>query len=286
PNASGVVQSSVGGRVSPPGSGLFPRLGTRVRKGDVLAYVTPPVQSVDVSDMRQRQGELDQQIAILQRRVERFQKLAATGAVAQTQLDDALAELAGLRDRRTALDRARREPEELVAPVDGIVAQATAVAGQMASPGSMVFQIVEPTRLWIEALSFDALTAAEDATARLADGRSLTLTYQGSGFADRNQAIPVQFAIKGDTAGLRVGQFVTVLAGTDSELRGLALPRASVVRSGNGQDIVYEHTAAERFEARPVRVEPLDGTRVLVADGVGAGRRVVTQGAELLDQVR
>ncbi|GJD94483.1 efflux RND transporter periplasmic adaptor subunit [Methylobacterium iners] len=286
PNASGVVQSSVGGRVSPPPSGVFPRLGTKVRKGDVLAYVTQPVQAVDVSDMRQRQGELDQQIGIVERRVERFKKLSVTGAVAQTQLDDAQSELTGLRDRRAALDRVRLEPETLIAPVDGIVAQAAAVSGQMATPGAMVFQIIDPARLWVEALSFDALTAAQDATARLADGRSLTLAYQGSGFADRNQAIPVQFAVKGDTSGLRVGQFVTVLAGTDAEQNGLALPRSSVVRSGNGQDIVYEHTTAERFEARPVRVVPLDGTRVLVAEGVGPGKRIVTLGAELLDQVR
>ncbi|KMO37024.1 efflux RND transporter periplasmic adaptor subunit [Methylobacterium aquaticum] len=286
PNASGVVQSSVGGRLSPPPSGLFPRLGTKVRKGDVLATVTPPVQAVDVSDMRQRQGELDQQIAIVERRVERYRKLAITGAVAQTQLDDAQAELTGLHDRRAALDKIRQQPETLVSPVDGVVAQATAVAGQMAAPGAMVFQIVDPNRLWVEALSFDALTAAQNATARLADGRTLKLAYQGTGLADRNQAIPVQFAVQGDATGLRVGQFVTVLAGTDTEQSGLALPRAAVVRTGNGQDVVYEHTTAERFEARPVRVEPLDGGRVLVAEGIGPGKRVVTQGAELLDQVR
>ena len=35
-----------------------------------------------------------------------------------------------------------------------------------------------------------------------------------------------------------------------------------------------------------MRVEPLDGGRVLVAEGIGPGKRVVTQGAELLDQVR
>ena len=286
PNASGVVQSSVGGRLSPPASGLFPRLGTKVRKGDVLATVTPPVQAVDVSDMRQRQGELDQQISIVERRVERYRKLATTGAVATTQLDDAVAELNGLHDRRAALDRARQQPETLVSPVDGVVAQASAVAGQMAAPGAMVFQVVDPNRLWVEALSFDALTPAQDATARLADGRTLKLVYQGSGLADRNQAIPVQFAIQGDASGLRVGQFVTVLAGTDTEQAGLALPRTAIVRAGNGQDVVYEHTSAERFEARPVRVEPLDGGRVLVAEGIGLGKRVVTQGAELLDQVR
>ncbi|MDE3749371.1 efflux RND transporter periplasmic adaptor subunit [Methylobacterium radiotolerans] len=286
PNASGVVQSSVGGRLSPPASGLFPRLGTRVRKGEVLATVTPPIQAVDASDMRQTQGDLDQQISIIERRVDRYRRLATTAVVPQSQLEDAVAELKGLQDRRAALDKIRQQPEPLVAPVDGVVAQAAAVAGQMASPGQMVFQIVDPNQLWVEALSFDALTPAQDATARLADGRPLKLAYQGSGLADRNQAIPVQFAVQGDASGLRVGQFVTVLAGTDTEQSGLALPRAAVVRAGNGQDVVYEHVTAERFEARPVRVEPLDGGRVLVAEGVGPGKRVVTQGAELLDQVR
>ena len=59
--------------------------------------------------MRQRQGELDQQVAIVERRVERYKKLATTGAVAQTQLDDAVAELNGLHDRRAALDKIRKK---------------------------------------------------------------------------------------------------------------------------------------------------------------------------------
>lgn len=286
PNASGIVQSSVGGRLGPPASGIFPRLGTPVRKGDVLATVTPPIQAVDMSDMRQTQGQIDQQLAIVARRVERFTKLATTGAVAQTQLDDAVAELKGLQERRASLDLTRREPEALVAPVDGIIAQAGAVAGQMAAPGTILFQVVDPKRLWVEALSFDTLTAAQDASARLADGRSLALAYQGSGLIDRNQAVPVQFAVSGETAEVRVGQFVTVLAATDTARDGLALPRSAVVRSANGQDVVYEHVSAERFVARPVRIEPLDGSRILIAEGIGPGKRIVVQGSELLDQVR
>ncbi|WP_407521952.1 efflux RND transporter periplasmic adaptor subunit [Methylobacterium oryzisoli] len=285
PNASGVVQSSVGGRLSPPEQG-FPRLGARVRQGEVLAYVTPPVQAVDVSDMRQRQGELDQQIAIVQRRVERYQKLTVSGAVAQVQLEEALDELKGLRDRRAALDRIRREPEALVAPVDGVIAEINAMTGQMAGPGAQVFLIVDPRRLFVEALSFDALSPAQTATARLADGRTLSLAYRGAGLADRSQAVPVQFAVSEAEADLRTGQFVTVLAATGTPQDGLALPRASVVRGGNGQSIVYEHTKPERFEPREVRVEPLDAERVLVLSGLSAGRRIVTQGAELLNQVR
>ena len=286
PSASGVVQSSVGGRLSPPESGTFPRLGTRVRKGEVLAYVTPPVQAVDASDMRQRQGELDQQIAVTERRVERYRKLAPGGAVSQVQLEDAQAELKGLLDRRAALDTIRQQPEALKAPVDGVIAEATAVAGQMASPGVQVFQIVDPTRLWVEALSFDALTGGQHATARLADGRMLRLAYMGAGLADRSQAVPMHFAVEGAPSELRTGQFVTVLAATDAQQKGLALPRMSVVRGGNGQSIVYEHTAPERFEPREVRVEPLDAGQVLVVSGLAAGKRIVTQGAELLNQVR
>lgn len=284
PNASGVVQSSVGGRLAPPPGG-FPNLGAHVRKGDLLATVTPPVQAVDMSDMRQTQGDLDQQIAIVARRVARYEKLAASGAVAQTALDDARAELGGLRDRRAAIDAVRREPEALIAPVDGAVSERAAVAGQMAAPGTMVFRIVDPDRLYVEALSFDALDPGTDATARLSDGRSLTLSYRGAGLADRNQAVPVQFAIGGGTTGLRLGQFVTVLAPTSETTEGLALPRTSVLRSESGA-IVYEHVSAERFQARPVRVEPLDAERVIVAGGLSAGRRIVTQGADLIDQVR
>jgi membrane fusion protein, heavy metal efflux system len=285
PNASGYVQASVGGRISPPPGG-FPKLGTRVSQGEVLAFVTPPIQAIDVSDMRQRQGELDQQISIVERRVVRYEPLVQSGAITRVQLDEARLELQGLKDRRAALDKARREPEALIAPVSGIVADGVVAAGQIVQPNTVAFQIVDPERLWIEALSFNALSGTQTATARSPSGRSLALKYQGSGFTDRNQSIPIHFAIEGDVTGLRVGQFVTVLANTDEERNGLAVPRGSVVRSANGQDVVYEHVTAERFQARLVRIEPLDGERVLIATGIGPGRRVVTQGAELLDQVR
>jgi hypothetical protein len=285
PNASGLVQASAGGRLAPPPGG-FPRLGTRVSVGDVLAYVTPPLQAIDISDMRQRQGEIDQQISIVERRVARYELLAPSGAVSRVQFDEAKLELQGLKDRRAALDTARREPEALLAPVSGVIADGTPVAGQMAQPNTVVFQIVDPARLWIEALSFDALPAATTATAQTGAGQSLALAYRGSGFSDRSQSIPVHFAIDGDVSRLRAGQFVTVLASTGEEQQGLALPRTAVVRAANGQDIVYEHVSAERFQPRPVRIEPLDGERVLVAAGMTAGKRIVVQGAELLDQVR
>ena len=285
PNASGFVQASVSGRLSAPEGG-FPRLGTAVKAGDVLAFVTPPFQAIDVSDMRQKAGELDQQINIVERRIARYESLAKTGAVPRVTLDEAILELKGLRERRAALDKTRGESERLIAPVSGIIAAANAVAGQIAETNAVVFQIVDPARLWVEALTFSLLPDAQAATARTGEGQTLSLTFQGAGLTDRSQAIPVHFAIEGEAKGLRIGQLVTVLAPTGEQTKGLALQRTAVLRSTNGQTIVFEHTTAERFEPRIVRVEPLDAERVIVLDGLAPAKRVVVQGAELLNQIK
>jgi len=236
--------------------------------------------------MRQQQGDLDQQISIVERRLARYETLAPNGAVPRSQLEDTRLELQGLKQRRASLDNVPREPEALVAPVSGIVADGAPVAGQIAQPNAVIFHIVDPLRLWIEALSFEAIVGTEDASAVTSNGKKLSLAHRGSGFADRSQSIPIHFAIEDDVVGLRVGQFVTVLVTTNDQKQGIAVPRTSLVRGTNGQDFVFEHLNAERFMPRAVRVEPLDGDRVLVLAGLVPATRVVVQGAELLDHVR
>jgi RND family efflux transporter MFP subunit len=285
PDASGYVQTSVGGRLSQPQGG-FPQLGSRVEKGQVLGLVLPPIQAIDASDMRQRQGELDQQIAIVERRVKRFEQLAPSGAVAQATLEEARLELQGLRERRASIDLAKRQPEELIAPVAGVIADGTPIVGQIVQSNAVVFQIVDPSRLWVEALSFQPLAAKARATARSASGQTVSLAFKGAGLVTRNQSIPVRFAVEDNSGKLQSGEFVTVFAQAGEAVDGIAVPRSAVVRAANGQDFVYEHVSAERFAPRAVRIEPIDGENVLVASGLEAGRRVVVTGAELIDHVR
>ena len=272
PNASGYVQSAVGGRLSAPPGG-FPRLGTRVKQGDVLGYVTPPIQAIDVSDMRQRQGELDQQISIVERRYARYEQLAPGGAISRTQLEDTKLELEGLRERRAALDKSRREPEALIAPVAGVIAEGSAVAGQIAQPSSVVFQIIDPAQLWIEALSFGSIEPSQGARRLDLHGQELRSRLSRRRLCRPQPVDAGAFCRDGDTAGLRAGQFVTVLVATDETKQGLAVPRSSVVRGANGQDFVYEHVTPERFMPRSVRTEPLDGERVLIVAGFEPGKR-------------
>jgi membrane fusion protein, heavy metal efflux system len=284
PAASGNVQASVTGRLSPPQGG-FPRLGTRVKTGDVLALVQPAIGSADVTTQQQQARELDQQLTLVQRRLERLRPIA--NVVARSQIEDAELELKGLQNRRANLELAqKREPEKLMAPVDGVIAAASASPGQVVETNAVIFQIIDPGKLWIEALTFDAMAGTRNAAARLSDGRALKLEYQGTGFAERNQAIPIHFAVSEDTRGLRMGQLLTVITETDETRSGIAVPRASIVRASNGQALVYEHANAERFVQREVRVEPLDGERVIIVSGIAAGKRIVTQGVELLNQIR
>ena len=283
PNASGYVQAAIAGRLSPPPGG-FARLGTLVRAGDVLALVTPPFQAIDSSNIRQQASELDQQIMIGERRLDRLRTLREI--VPRTQTEDAQTELRGLRERRASLDQVRREPEPLIAPIDGIVAASTAAAGRIADPGTIVFQIVDPRQLWVEALQFEPRGEPRQASARHPGGRTVALAYRGAGLAGAGQATPVHFAITGDLAGLHIGQLVTVLAETEEAQEGLALPRSAVLRGPGGVAIVYEHSAAEQFRAHEVRTATLNGDRVLVVAGIKPGQRIVTQGAGLLNQIR
>ena len=252
----------------------------------MLAYVSTPFLAIDQSTMQQQQGDLDQQVSIVERRISRYETLAKTGAVAAVTLEEARLELEGLRNKRASLDRAKREPEALRAPLDGVIAAANAVAGQVVDVNAIIFQIIDPKRLFVEALSFDVAAPVGSASARSPDGRELGLAFIGAGLADRNQAAALQFAIKGAPTGLRSGQFVTVFAQTSVGVSGLAAPRASVVRRSNGESVVYTHDGAERFRSVVVRTQPLDAERVLIVGGLEPGRRIVTQAAELLNQVR
>ena len=49
---------------------------------------------------------------------------------------------------------------------------------------------------------------------------------------------------------------------------------------------MWVHVAPERFEPRPVRVLPVDATRVIVAGGLSGGERVVVRGTDLINQIR
>lgn len=290
PNRSGVVQALLSGRIEPPEGG-FPAIGAPVKKGDVLGYLVPAVAIVDQSDIAQTQGDLDKQIALLEAKLKRIEPLSGS-AVPAGQITDTKIELDILRKRRTVIKPVLKDREDLRAPADGVLAQVNVTAGQVVEAQTVLFQIVDPDHLWIEALAFDSASAAsiersgKDALAQTADGRKVSVSFAGRSPALRQQAVPLRFQIKRDGPALNVGESVTVHAATDEPVEAITLARASVVRSSNGQPIVWAHVEAERFEARVVKTAPIDAERLGVMAGIDPGARIVMRGAELINQVR
>jgi hypothetical protein len=162
------------------------------------------------------------------------------------------------------------------------------VAGQVVGSQDVVFQLVDPKGLWVEALVYGETDPSKvsGASAVAADGTPLKLTLQGFGKALQQQATVVQFAIESPPPNLAVGQPVTVTAQNGAAVTGIIMPRDAVVRGGSGEAVVWRHTDPERFEARPVRTEPFDATRLVIRAGVDAGERIVIRGAETINQIR
>ena len=96
----------------------------------------------------------------------------------------------------------------------------------------------------------------------------------------------MQFTIPDPPANLSVGQPLTVMAKSGTPVTGLIVPKDAVVRSANGETVVWLSLEPERFEARPVRIRPLDATRLIIAGGVMQDDRVVIRGADLVNQIR
>jgi cobalt-zinc-cadmium efflux system membrane fusion protein len=287
PNRGGMVQSLNGGRVMAPDKGL-PRIGQTVKRGDVLAQVEPALPQADRTTISEKVGDIEQQIAVAETKLNRIRPLAERGIVPQSQVIDAQTEIEGLKRRREIVGRARLEPEVLRAPIDGVISGAKAVAGQVVQAQDVLFQIVDQRGLWVEALVYNELNPAQikDASAMASEGTPLKLTLQGFSRTLQGQANVVHFAIQNPPPSISVGQPVTVIVKDGMAVEGVIMPREAVVRGSNGESIVWRHTDPERFEPRPVRTEPFDATRIVVRGGITEGERVVVRGAELINQIR
>ena len=287
PNRSGLVQSINGGRVIAPEQGL-PRLGQQVAKGDVLASIEPALPLADRTTISERAGEIEQMIAVAEAKLRRLRPLGERGVVPQSQIIDAETELEGLHRRRDLIRENRIAPEVLRAPIDGVVASARVVSGQVVQAQDVLFQVVDPASLWVEAFDYgdsDPVTLRH-ATAVGTGSKPLNLTFQGWSRTLQQHATVLQFAIGEAPASIRVGQPVTVMAEQSDTVTGVIVSRDAVVRGDNGETIVWRHVEPEHFEPRPVRIAPFDATHVLVAAGVADGDRIVVRGAELINQIR
>ncbi len=285
PNAGGKVQPINAGRIEPGPNGL-PNAGQTVKKGEVLAYVVSAVAPLEKASQSAQLAEIRAAKALAEKRLARLRELSDT--VPRKEVEAAESEVVSLTDRMSAVSAGLASKEALLAPVSGVIASAQVVAGQVVDARELIFEIVDPKRLRIEALAFDGAIASNIGGATLAVGdQRVPLSFIGAARSLREQALPLNFQAQSpELLGLAVGQPVKVVVQSKQRTQGIPVPKASLMKNAANQNVIWVKTAPEKFEPRTVTFEPLDGASVTVTSGLKSGDRVATQGATLINQVR
>jgi cobalt-zinc-cadmium efflux system membrane fusion protein len=234
----------------------------------VLAYVVPSAGQIERSNQMAQLAELRAAKSLAEKRVARLKELADT--VPRKDIEAAESELAsaarviGCRWRpgnARCAGGARRGRDR--------VEQRGGRAGRRAR--ELVFEIVDPKRLRIEALAYDAAPGGIDvAGASLAVGepaRAARLPRRGAQPARAGVAARFR-GRRGALARLAVGPAGRGVRADAQHGAGRERPAASLMKNPANQTIVWVKTAPERFEPRTVTTEPLDGANVAVTSGL------------------
>ncbi len=287
PNASGRVQAVVGGRVEPGPKGL-PVAGQLVKRGEVLAFVRHQAEPYALGVQQAQLAELRSQRQLAAQRVQRLEGLE--GTVPRKEIDAARADAKSLAERERSIAASLVAREAITAPVGGVIARADIVVGQVVEPRDVLFEVVDPARMMVEATTADTGVAARVAGASLQGIPEAALRLLGVSRSLRDGVLPITFAVSPATPGaalpLAIGQPVTVVTQSKERIKGVVLPAQAVVRNPSNESIVWIKSGAERFVPQAVQYRLLDASTVVVTQGLSADNRVVVQGAPLIAQIR
>lgn len=283
------VQPSQPARIVSDPEFPLPVPGQSVRRGQVIGVLEPTLSTLERSDKRASLYRVESEIAITERESSRQEALK--GLVATKLVEDT----------RTRLDQLRRERAQLLgtalgrelvrAPIDGVVTDVHVVPGEVVPVDKAMIEIVDPTRVRVEAVIHDLALAgrigAATAATKLLPDQAVALSLLGvSPRIDAlDQGVHAIFAVsEAQARTLRIGMPVDVFLATGATRLRMAVPRSAIAEFG-GRQVVFVRTAPETFEARPVRVERMVGPLAEI-EGVKAGEKVVIQGVEQLKALR
>ncbi|HEY4156624.1 MAG TPA: HlyD family efflux transporter periplasmic adaptor subunit [Polyangiaceae bacterium] len=185
-----------------------------------------------VTDVGTQTAPLKQQIDSAEREQKRIEKLAATGAMTQKQLDDANAQVAVLHsqeeattqslktgnntlsDQRTAMEIQRAQLDDQIArctiksPIEGTVLAKYAEQGEFTAPGKPLFKVADMKHLFLRAyVTADQVTQmklGQTVSVRADFGADGTRSYDGTiiWISDKSEFTPKTILTRDERADL------------------------------------------------------------------------------------
>jgi membrane fusion protein (multidrug efflux system) len=282
-----VVKAKVAGELRE----LAVREGMSVRRGQPIGRIESADYATRVRERTAQLQAAESQVDQVRRTFENTRQLHEKGFVSQSALDQARSgwEIAtGTRDAaREQLVLARKALGDavLVAPIDGVVDERFAQAGEKLPVDGRVLSIVNLTRMEIDA----PVPAAEIGSVRV--GQPVELHIEGIAqrqtgrivrIAPSTQAgtrsVPVYIALDNRDPAVRAGLFAQGSLAVESRDGVLAVPRAAI-RDAGARTFVYaivDGRVVEREVTLGMRDEGGPGGEVVeVTAGLAAGDRIV-----------
>jgi RND family efflux transporter MFP subunit len=309
-NAS-VVAPMAGQLLTAPGA-EFPSPGQKVEAGELLAMLRPSFSEAAVK-FADSEGEFVRAQAAFEKAelsYDRTKKLAQQQAKSERELQEAELELLTARARfeaSAALRSTYRQLSgvhmgdqsspsetlaglELRAPISGIVNDVGAGLGEPISADQVVFRILNPEVVWIEArvpeaslqripedagASFAVANGSGFVSIQAAGGRRV---FTGMAVDPVTRTVPLVYEAPNLVPRLRIGQALSLHVETGHARDALAVPDSAIVEE-EGRYVAFVQVSGETFDKRELRLGIRDGNFVQVLEGLSEGERVVTQGA-------
>ncbi len=219
--------------------GLSVREGDAVQAGQVIARIDPAEYEARLRQAQLQADAAKAQIDIAQRQYDNNKALVDRGFISTTALDTSLSNLNAARATHAAAlaaaDVARKSMADttLKAPMSGFVSQRLAQPGERVALDARIVEIVDLSRMEIEA----ALSAADTAGVRVGqqallqvEGHALPVPARVARINPSTQAgsrsVLVYLQLK-SVPGLRQGLFVQGMLGTE-KIKTLAVPLQAV----------------------------------------------------------
>jgi cobalt-zinc-cadmium efflux system membrane fusion protein len=268
--------------------------GAVVRRGQALLTIQSPAAAQWRAELASAQARLSLAKTAYQRektlweeRISARQDLEA----AQTALKEAEIAAQAARQRLDALGIAADGKVSGIvtvrAPLDGVVIEKPAVAGQAVDAGKPLLTIADLSRVWVEAaVPADSLAQvgtgmpARISVNALPGALDGTVSFVGPVLGEATRMATARIALSNQGRKLRPGMLATVdLLGPPAQAPVTVASEA--VQTVHEHDLVFVRTPTG-FQAREVSVGRSDGKRTEILKGVAAGMSYATAGSFLL----
>jgi RND family efflux transporter MFP subunit len=266
----------------------FVEPGQRVKRGTLLARIDDRAVRDSYLSAKSAVRSAEQALQLARRNAERSERLAQAGAVAEREREASASAAANaeaaLADARARLATAAKELAytQVRAPIEGVVSERQATAGDVVQTGNALFTIVDPRSLEL------AGTVPAEAVAQLKPGAPVEFTVAGypgrtfSGTLDRvnptadpaTRQVRVYATLPNADQGLVAGLFAEGRVGTDRR-KTLLVPASAVDQRGVTSTVMVLRDGKAEPQGVELGVREASTDRVEVRAGLQSGDTVL-----------